>query len=296
MRRSGVERIRDIEFSRVAGRSLKLDVYRPTTGAHGLPVLVYFHGGAWTVGDKREQALPMLNHLAANGWFAASANYRLGPGAAFPDFIEDAKAAIAWVKQHGTEYGADPSFVAVSGGSAGGHIASLVALTPADPRYQPGFEAADTHVQAAVPLYGIYDFTNRLGVQYDGFITKLLEPIVMRDFIDDAPDRYYDASPMDQIKPDCPPFMVVQGDSDTLAPVEEARAFVAALRATSNSPVVYLEFPGAQHAFDLFYSVRTARLIEGVLAFLDAARAGGPEFRIRSDPSPSGDPRLDHPT
>lgn len=275
MRRRGVERIRDIEYRRVAGRRLRLDIYRPAGGVEGLPVLVYFHGGAWTVGDKREQALPMLNHLAANGWLAVSANYRLSPGAAFPDFIEDAKAAVAWVKEHGPEYGADPGFVAVAGGSAGGHIASLVALTPHDPRYQPGFEAADTSVQAAISLYGIYDFTNRLNAQYDGFITRLLEPIVMRDYIADAPERYRAASPLDQVTATAPPFLVVQGDRDTLAPVEEARAFVATLEATSQAPVVYLEFPGAQHAFDLFYSVRTARLIEGILAFLQWTFAGG---------------------
>lgn len=238
-------------------------------------MLVYFHGGAWTVGDKREQALPMLNHLAANGWIAVSANYRLSPGASFPDFLVDAKAAIAWVKEHGAEYGADTNFVAVSGGSAGGHIAALVGLTAGEKQYQPGFERADTAVQAAVPIYGIYDFTNRLGVQYDAFTTMLLEPIVMQDFIADAADRYQDASPIDRIHPDIPPFLVVQGDHDTLAPVEEARAFVAALEATSRSPVVYMELPGAQHAFDLFYSVRTARLVEGVLAFLNAIEAGG---------------------
>jgi acetyl esterase/lipase len=281
MHRNGVERIRDIEFSRVAGRVLELDLYRPQTAPDGLPVLVYFHGGAWTVGDKREQALPMLNHLAANGWIAISANYRLSPGASFPDFLVDAKAAIAWVKDHAGNYGGDPRFLAVSGGSAGGHIAALVGLTEDNPIYQPGFEQADTSVQAVVSLYGIYDFTNRLGAQYAGFITRLLEPIVMRDFISDAPDLYRAASPIDQIHSATPPFLVVQGDRDTLAPVEEARAFVAELRKTSRSPVVYFELRGAQHAFDLFYSERTARLVEGVLAFLEGVRAAASE---RIDP------------
>jgi len=291
VRRRDVERIRDIEFRRVAGKVLKLDIYRPRGQTGSLPVLVYFHGGAWTVGDKREQALPMLNQLAANGWMAVSANYRLSPGASFPDFLVDAKAAIAWVREQGADYGADSTFVAVSGGSAGGHIAALVGLTPNEPRYQPGFETADTAVQAAVPLYGIYDFTNRLGVQYDGFITMLLEPIVMQDFMADAPDRYRDASPIDQVHPDMPPFMVVQGDRDTLAPVEEARAFVAALEATSRSPVVYLEFPGALHAFDMFYSERTVHLITGVLAFLDAVRTAGPDQGHSSNGDIEGDSR-----
>ena len=272
MRRSGVEKIANVEFRRVAGRTLRLDIYRPADSGGDRPVLAYFHGGAWTVGDKREQGLPMLNHLAANGWLAVSANYRLSPGAAFPDHLEDAKAAIAWIRRHAAQYGADPGFIAVSGGSAGGHLAGLAALTPNQAEYQPGFETVDTTVQAAVPLYGIYDFTNRLGVQYDGFVSLFLEPIVMRAFIADEPELFRAASPIYQVSVTAPPFLVVQGDRDTLAPVEEARAFVAELRAVSSAPVVYMELPGAQHAFDLFYSVRTARTIEGILSFLEAAR------------------------
>jgi acetyl esterase/lipase len=64
----------------------------------------------------------------------------------------------------------------------------------------------------------------------------------------------------------------VQGKRDTLAPVLEAQAFVARLRELSHSPVLYMEFPGAQHIFDLFYSYRSARMIEGVGAFLEHLR------------------------
>ena len=73
------------------------------------------------------------------------------------------KRALAWVKEHIAEYGGDPDFVAITGGSAGGHLSSLAALTPNVAAFQPGFEDADTTVQAAVPFYGVYDFTNRDG-------------------------------------------------------------------------------------------------------------------------------------
>ena len=64
-------------------------------------------------------------------------------------------------------------------------------------------------------------------------------------------EKFADASPIDRINADAPPFVIAQGDKDTLAPVEEARAFVEQLAATASSPVVYFEFPGAQHIFDL---------------------------------------------
>ena len=280
MRRRRVERLKDIEYRRVAGRVLKLDVYRPTEDGPARPVMMYLHGGAWTVGDKREQGLPMLNHLAANGWVCFSVNYRLSPGATFPDHLEDAKAAVAWIRVHGHKYGADPSFLAVSGGSAGGHLAALLALTVDDARYESGFEQADTSIQAAIPIYGIYDLTNRTGAHTEAFISVLLEPIVMKAFLADEPERFHGASPVDLIHHTAPPFLVVQGDRDTLAPVAEAREFVALLSQQSESPVVYMEFPGAQHAFDIFYSLRTARMIEGVFSFVE-------EMWIRSGtPSP----------
>jgi acetyl esterase/lipase len=63
-------------------------------------------------------------------------------------------AAIAWVRERVADYGGNPGFLALTGGSAGGHLTALAALTPNDAEYQPGFEQADTTVQAAVPFYG----------------------------------------------------------------------------------------------------------------------------------------------
>ncbi|MCP4967481.1 MAG: alpha/beta hydrolase [bacterium] len=267
-----VEKIRNVEFRRVAGRVLRLDVYRRRDAGKNRPVLLYLHGGAWTMGDKTEQGLPLLHHLARQGWVCFTANYRLSPGATFPDQLADAKAALAWIREYGAEYGADPSFIAVSGGSAGGHLAALVGLTANDVRYQEGFEDVDTSVQATVLLYAITDVTNRLGVQSSRFVSMLMEPIVMKAFLAAEPDKYREASPIDRVHPDAPPFLVVQGEGDTLAPVQEAQAFVARLRDVSRSPVLYMEFPGAQHIFDLFYSYRSARMVEGVQAFLEALR------------------------
>ncbi len=272
-----VERLKDIPFRRVAGKVMKLDIYRSRRSGPLRPILLYLHGGAWIVGDKREQGLPLMHHLARNGWLCVSSNYRLSPGATFPDHLVDAKAALVWIREHAAEHGGDPSFIAVAGGSAGGHLASLVALTAGDPRYQAGFEDADTSVDAAVALYGVYDLTNRLGVQSEQFVPRLMEPMVMKAFLADEPQKYAAGSPIDRIHRQVPPFLVVQGDKDTLAPAVEARAFVDRLAEISNSKVVYLEFPGAQHVFDLFYSYRCARMIEGATALLndELSRKGG---------------------
>src|SRR4029079_17606511 len=98
------------------------------------------------VGTRRNKGTPLLTHLAANGWVGFNVNYRLSPLATWPDHAVDVKEAIAWVREHAAEYGVDPSFVAITGGSAGGHISAFVALTADDRSLQPGFEDADVSV------------------------------------------------------------------------------------------------------------------------------------------------------
>jgi acetyl esterase/lipase len=268
--RHGVQVIRDIIYREVAGKRLRLDVATPEEPGTNRPAIMQIHGGAWIIGDKREQGWPLIGHLAANGWVCFNVNYRLSPAATWPEHLIDLKYALKWIREHADEYGIDPSFIAVTGGSAGGHLTAMMALTANDPEYQPGFEEADTSLQAAVPVYGVYDFTNRLGTMQQRFISRVLQPMVMKAFLKKEPEKFHRASPMDRIHPDAPPFLIVHGDRDTLAPVEDAQVFAEDLRRASRSPVMYTELRGAQHAFDIFASPRTARMLDGTLRFLRA--------------------------
>jgi len=272
-KRRGIQVTRDIVYRRVAGTVLKLDVVAPADDGAHRPAILQIHGGSWVMGDKREQGWPLLSHLAANGWVCFNLNYRLSPGATFPEHLIDLKAGLAWIREHAKQWGIDPDFIAVTGGSAGGHLAALMGLTANDPEYQPGFEEADTRVQAAVPIYGVYDFTSRLGTNRLPFWYRRLERQIMKAFRDEEPEEFRRASPIERIHADAPPFFVIHGDRDTLAPVEEARQFAAELRKVSRSPVVYAELGGAQHAFDIFCSPRTAHMLVAVLKFLDATHA-----------------------
>jgi len=266
-------RARDIAYGE-AGRRNHLDIWAradldPDAAA---PVLLQVHGGAWVVGNKEQQAMPLMAHMAERGWVCVSINYRLSPRSTWPDHIVDVKRAIAWVKEHIAEHGGDPDFVAITGGSAGGHLSSLAALTPNEPAFQPGFEEADTLLVAAVPFYGVYDWTNRDGTGLVG-MEDFLARHVLKTSIDEARDVWEQASTMSWVGPDAPPFMVVHGTNDTLVPVEQARAFVAMLRDASKEPVVYAELPGAQHAFEVFDSRRTLASASAVHRFLAAVRA-----------------------
>src|SRR5690606_4078976 len=234
------------------------------------PVLVQVHGGAWVLGFKDRQGQLLMRRLAERGWVGSNIDYRLSPMAPSPDHPADVKQALAWIREHAEEYGIDPDFVAVTGGSAGGHLTALTALTQNDPRYQPGFEDADTSVAAAVPFYGVYDFTNRNGAWPAETVPHFLAPYVMKSDPDAEPEAWAAASPLDQVHAEAPPFFVIHGDLDVLAPVEDARDFVQRLDAVSKEPVYYLELHGAQHAFETFASVRANAVVQAAARFLSA--------------------------
>lgn len=262
---------RNVEYQRVAGKKIRLDVFRPAdppADGERRPVLVQIHGGGWTIGRKDQQALPLMNRLASEGWVCVAANYRLSPRATFPDHLIDVKRALAWIRTEGARHGADPDFVVVTGGSAGGHLAALVALTANDARFQPGFESVDTSVAACVPFYGVYDFLDRNGTRGSASMVPFLERVVMKCSPQSDRARWDDASPIAKVHAGAPPFFVIHGTHDALAYVEEARHFVEALRAVSANPVLYAELPGAQHAFDTFHSRRSAHAVDAVACFL----------------------------
>lgn len=262
-----VQVTRDIPYVEGGGLRNRLDVYAPRAGAKDAPVLLQIHGGGWVIGNKREQALPLMYHLASRGWICVAANYRLSPRATFPDHLIDLKLAIRWIRSQIASFGGDPDFIATTGGSAGGHLCSLVALTANDPAYQAGFEAVDTSVRACVPFYGIYDFTNHYGLQANSIGPFTARVVIKKKFAQD-PEAFRRASPLHCLRSDAPPFFVIHGSHDSLASVEEARHFASALARVSKAPVAYAEIPGAQHAFEVFHSLRTAHVVDAVDRFL----------------------------
>ena len=265
--RMDVEVIKDLSFDH---QGLKLDLYLPASRSSNAPVLMQIHGGAWTEnkGSKNEQAIPLMLHMARCGWACIAVSYRLSPKATFPEHIIDCKAALAWIKQHITEYGGDPEFIVVTGGSAGGHLSSLLALSANDPEFQPGFEQVDTQVQGCVPFYGVYDFTDAKRLMLNPGLEQILENSVMKKSLEDHQEAYLSASPINRITDQAPAFLIIHGDKDSLVPVTMGRDFASALQATSNEPVAYAEIKGAQHAFDLFASPRSEHVKLGVERFL----------------------------
>lgn len=269
--KGGTRRIAKLSYGEAEKRNL-LDVVLPKSAPkEPMPVLIHLHGGAWSTGDRNQQGKPLIHHMAARGWACFDVTYRLAPDNRGPDWIIDVLRAIVWVRAHAGEYGGDPARIAITGGSAGGHLAALAALTHDDPAFKPGFEAADCSVAAAVPLYGRYDFLDRnlrLKGNHSAVIDKYMGSKIMPGPPADCPDLWHAVSPLDRIRKDAPPMLIVHGTGDTMLPWQDAEDFAKALRAKSNSPVEFVALPGIQHGWDMAGSAAVWGMIRAIAEFL----------------------------
>ncbi|MGK0372652.1 MAG: acetyl esterase/lipase [Glaciecola sp.] len=188
--------------------------------------------------------------------------------------IQDVLLAVAWVKANIETYNGDPNFVALTGGSAGGHLVALAGLASGLESLKPGFEQSDCTVDACVPVYGIYDFLNRNGTMSEGvnelqsFLTKLVMP---------GPPEMHKAlwdkvSPMGHVHPDAPPMLILHGRHDMLADFESAKVFAETLNQTSKNGATFAELPSGQHAYDIAHAPPTQEHIRAVYRFLESVR------------------------
>ena len=252
----------------------RLDVWRTSTTPLHAPVVLYIHGGSWTMGDKREQGRPMLHEFVRRGWIAVVPNYRLAPRNPWPAQARDITRALGWVKKNVASYGGDPERVVISGGSAGGQLAALAALSANDPTWRPGdmADVTDWSVRGAMAFYGVLEMIGDES-HWRGLgrgLRILLERRIVQVPYDGNEPLYRAMSPYDRIGVDAPPFFVVQGRNDTLVDVQVARDFVAKFRAIASAPMYYVELPFTQHAFDISASPRTSATTRAAVAFAES--------------------------
>ncbi|HVV81806.1 MAG TPA: alpha/beta hydrolase [Kofleriaceae bacterium] len=260
-----ISRFATVEYARRGKRALRLDLYQGERRWPGpRPVFVYVHGGAWVIGNRRQQGRLTIHELAAAGWLCASIDYRLSPRATFPDHLDDVRDALTWLRAHVAEHGGDPGFIVIGGGSAGAHLASLAALEDAT---RDDAARGGPPLAGCVAYYGVYDLVDDdRHFRHRAFHDLLMARVVMKCRRDQARDRYAKASPVAQVCASAPPFLLLHGDRDTLAPVSAARRFHAELT-RAGVTCAYVELPGAHHAFELFPSLRSVAVVHGVHRF-----------------------------
>lgn len=251
----GVTSMADVTYSTLSGfRPLIVDIYLPPRDMGPRPLILYVHGGGWVGGNTRHSGATAdfpaaLAMLAAEGFVVASVEYRLSGEAQFPAQAQDVRAALRYMKDNAALYGIDPARSGIWGGSAGGHLAALTALSCGDPALDPeGLTAAagSECLQAAVTWYGVFDFAALAASRENG-----IEPVAPALLGCDGPCRaqdYAPASPVSYIDANDPPMLLIHGDDDTVVPVAQSHLAEERLRA-AGVPVQSIYIPAVDHSF-----------------------------------------------
>ncbi len=235
-------------------KKLKLDVYsNPHEGLQ--PVVVMIHGGAWIKGDKSmDNKVYICKVLANNGYVVFTINYRLAPAHILKKQVEDAMAAVIWVKQHAEEYGGDPERVGVTGGSAGGHLGAMVAWASEDPYFIPTGNPAgdiDSDVLVAALYYPVIDLDETLKTN-----TRSATPLARPLLTGKSGKAYRQAlkhlSPHNHVDPDIPPTMFMTGDADALDLYPQSVDYQRKLTELGVDSRLYTA-PGKDHGFTWQY-------------------------------------------
>jgi acetyl esterase/lipase len=231
-----------------------IDIYRPVGAGEAAPVVVFFYGGSWRTGAREDYRF-VGRRLAAQGMLVLVADYRTYPAATFPGFVEDAASAVAWARNHATEWGGDPGCLFVAGHSAGAQIAALLAT---DKRYLAAHAMTPKMLAGAIALSAPLDFA----------ITGDLVPV----FGD--PAQWTRAQPLNFVDGDEPPFLLIHSLRDKVVESEDSRLFAARLE-RMKVPVTLRLLPEGGHStplVGLYQPIQAPEVLPALNAFIATYR------------------------
>jgi acetyl esterase/lipase len=239
---------KNIPFCTAGGEELLLDVFRPDTD-EVRPGMVGIVGGGWRNCNKAGFEM-LCSVLASHGYVTANLSYRIAPKHPWPACMQDVKTGVRWFRAHAEQYGLDPTRVGALGSSAGGHLATMLAVTPSDAHFGgEDYPDQPTDIQAAVcmcaptDMVALYEYHKE-----DGVLTGIAGGTP-----DEVPEVYREASPATYISPDVAPCMFIHGDVDKTVPFEPTRRMSERLRECGvDSP--FLALPGVGHGARLYVS------------------------------------------
>ena len=249
---AGIKAMRDLEYAKVDGTALLLDLFVPEKADAPLPLIVWIHGGAWLGGDKA--GCPAMGQLK-RGYAVASINYRLSQEAIFPAQIHDCKAAIRWLRAHAKEYNIDPQRIGVWGSSAGGHLVALVG-TSGNVKELEGAEGnldQSSRVQAVCDWFGPTDFLQMAAhmlpeAKMPHDTADSPESKLVGGPIQENKEKVAKANPITYVSKDDPPFLIMHGDKDILVPIHQSQLLTEALK-KAGVEVTFKTIEGAGHGF-----------------------------------------------
>lgn len=237
-------------------RGLKMTLFVPRT-KEKKPAVLYFPGGGFTSADH-EKFLEMRYALARAGYVVAACEYRAVPNK-FPALLEDAKAAVRWMRAHASEFGVDANRIGLLGDSAGGYVVQMAGATNGEKNWDVGdFKEVSSDVQAVVSIYGISDLTTigegigNENVHASAAVTEalLLNGPAFKDFagasVNADPQKAKAASPIGHVDGTEPPFLLMHGSGDkVVSPLQSKKMFEALQNKKVEAEYVLVR--GAEH-------------------------------------------------
>ena len=251
---AGVTIKRDVTFL-ASDREEKLDLYRPDKNESGkpMPAVVIIHGGGWVKGDKgRKREFVSGTTLAKAGYVAISVNYETRKGKRWPNNLNDCKNAVRWLRKNAQKLDVDGARIGVIGGSAGGHLALMVAYTGDNPKFDDGlYPGISDKVSACVDMYGITNLLTRKVADKKGTPTdELKEHRLFSKDRNEAPAMWRNASPVNYIDKNSPPTLIFHGTKDKTVDRDQSKELFAALQ-KAGVPSELEMVEGAGHAWAL---------------------------------------------
>ena len=237
----GVQLERDIVFSRPDGHELKLDLFAPE-GGEGLRPAIVFIGPGNKFRFGRHAA-----HMASLGFVGICIEWRVPAlGNVWPANVDDAKTAVRWLRAYAGEYRIDPKRIGAAGGSSGGHLVSMLGVTPELRSFSPASEYAE--LSAAVSAVAAFNSTEDLTTgNFSSALTDALAVLLGVPY-EANPELYKEASPISHVSQDSAAFLFLHGTADQLVPYSQSIEMVAALERAGVSAELFTA-EGAGHAF-----------------------------------------------
>lgn len=220
---------RNIQYAKVDGQPLRLDIYSPKQTAAKLPVVIWIHGGGWNAGSK--DFCP-IGFMAEKGLAIVSVDYRLDNVAIFPAQLHDCKGAVRWLRANADKFNLDADRIGIFGVSAGGHLGLLLATTADNTKLEGdvgGNLNYSSRVQCVCAFYPPTELNQlvtdpKWRARPDGLAAKLIGGAIGENV-----DKALAASPLTYVDKNCAPVFLMHGGADELVPPEQSKIFYEAL-------------------------------------------------------------------
>jgi acetyl esterase/lipase len=241
----------NITYATANNTELKLDLYLPRNRSTLHPTLMLFHGGGWVDGQKERNVLWFLPYLSF-GWAVVNVEYRVARNSLAPAAVEDCRCALRWVTYHAKEYGIDTSKIVLTGTSAGGHLALITGMLPAQSPFdrQCPTDSSTRWREATEPQMNVAAILNWFGITD---VADLIEGPNAKHYavewfgsLSNRQELARQVSPINYVRAGLPPIITIHGDGDDIAPYNHAVRLHAALD-KAGVPNQLVTIRGAKH-------------------------------------------------